>query len=349
MTPLTPELAQRHQRAADYLVRRREPEWTPSDERELDAWLDHPANRTIFDSLSRTALDLQQIRRPQLASEKASARTAATLGMERVRARNTRTATTPLSAEPSRWQFGRRALAPALMCGLLLAGGGWYWWDSHPDYELIVATGQGDIREIELPDGSSVALNFGSSLRVRYYPRHRDTELLAGEAFFRVAPDASRPFIVDSGNSQVRVVGTAFNVLAAPPGLVVKVLEGQVEVRPDRTRADMRPLRLNAGEGVSINSATRQHATVAAPADTVGDWRGGQLVFEQTPLATVASDLARYLGEPVTVEGERLGRMPVSGMAITSSPATFLRSLPDLLPVQVDKSAEGVWRISARS
>ncbi|MGE4341423.1 MAG: FecR family protein [Pigmentiphaga sp.] len=330
MTKLTPELAQRHQRAADYFVRRRERDWTGADERELNAWLSDPMNRGIFEDLSRMALDLRQIPRPRLASHPP------------------RQHATAASRGATSWQPRRRALVPALLAVLLATSGGWYWWDNHAAYELSVATGPAETREVDLPDGSRVALNFSSSLRIRYYPRHRETELMAGEAFFRVAPDASRPFTVDSGISQVRVVGTAFNVRAAPPRLVVKVLEGKVEVRPDRTRDDVRALLLTARTGVSIDPATGEHTAVAAPASTVGDWRNGQLVFEQTPLADVAAELARYLGESVSVEGERLSKLPVSGMVITSAPATFLRSLPDLLPVRVDKAAGGGWRISPR-
>lgn len=330
MTKLTPELAQRHQRAADYFVRRRERDWTGADERELNAWLSDPINRGIFEDLGRMALDLRQIPRPRLASHPPPQHT------------------TAASRGAASWQPRRRALVPALLAVLLATSGGWYWWDNHAAYELSVATGPAETREVDLPDGSRVALNFSSSLLVRYYPRHRETELMAGEAFFRVAPDASRPFTVDSGISQVRVVGTAFNVRAAPPRLVVKVLEGKVEVRPDRTRDDVRALLLTARTGASIDPATGEHAAVAAPASTVGDWRNGQLVFEQTPLADVAAELARYLGESVSVEGERLSKLPVSGMVITSAPATFLRSLPDLLPVRVDKAAGGGWRISPR-
>lgn len=330
MTKLTPELAQRHQRAADYFVRRRERDWTGADERELNAWLSDPINRGIFEDLGRMALDLRQIPRPRLASHPPPQHT------------------TAASRGAASWQPRRRALVPALLAVLLATSGGWYWWDNHAAYELSVATGPAETREVDLPDGSRVALNFSSSLRVRYYPRHRETELMAGEAFFRVAPDASRPFTVDSGISQVRVVGTEFNVRAAPPRLVVKVLEGKVEVRPDRTRDDVRALLLTARTGVSIDPATGEHAAVAAPASTVGDWRNGQLVFEQTPLADVAAELARYLGESVSVEGERLSKLPVSGMVITSAPGTFLRSLPDLLPVRVDKAAGGGWRISPR-
>nr|WP_312989844.1 FecR domain-containing protein [Comamonas koreensis] len=344
MTPLNPELAQRHQRAADYFVRRREHDWTGADERELNAWLSDPVNRSIFEDLSRVALDLRQIPRPQLASDRP------------VQGRNGHETPAPSAMlEPAAsgqastaWQPRRRALVPALLAVLLMSGGGWHWWNNHASYDMTVATGPGETRELDLPDGSHVALNFGSSLRIRFYPQRRETELSAGEAFFKVAADTSRPFTVDSGHSQVRVVGTAFNVRAAPPQLTVKVLEGKVEVRPDRRRGDQRALLLTAGTGVRIDPATGQHAPVAAPASMVGDWRNGQLVFEQTPLADVAAELARYLGEPVSVDGAQLGKLVVSGMVITSAPSAFLRSLPDLLPVRVDRAAQGGWRISPR-
>lgn len=332
---LTPELALRHQRAADFFMRRREPDWTGADERELDVWLADATNRAIYASLAVTALDLQQIGRPPLASD-AAARTPEAAGRR-------------AAAAPRRsWLPRHKAWAPALLSALLLAGGGWYWWDHHPGYVLDIATGPGETREVALPDGTRVTLNFDSRLKVRYYPRRRNAELAAGEAFFQVAPAAQQPFSVDSGTSQVRVVGTAFNLRSGPPQFVVKVLEGRVEVRPDRRRADAPVLQLGAGAGVSVDAATGNHRSVPASADSVGDWRHGQLVFAQTPLAEVAAELARYLGRPVQLDGARLAALPVSGMVVTSAPAGFLRSLPLLLPVRVtDLGADG-WRISAR-
>lgn len=336
----TPDLetgvAGRHRQAADFFVRRREPDWTGADERALNAWLAaDPAHRAIFDDLSRTALDLRQIRRPRLASDPPPqvAPPGRRAGREGVGA-----AQAP----------GRRAWAPALLsAALLLAGGGWYWWETTPGYVLDVATGQGEIREVELPDGSRVSLNGDSTLRVRYYPRRRDTALARGEAFFEVAPDAARPFSVDSGPARVRVVGTAFNVRAGPPRLVVKVRNGLVELRPDRERPDGAVLRLEQGAGVAVDAASGRPEAVATSADTVGDWRHGQLVFRQTPLAEVGAELARYLGQPVQVDAA-LALLPVSGMAVTSAPRGFLLSLPHLLPVDVQVLPGGGWRIVPR-
>ena len=331
---LTPELALRHQRAADFFVRRREPDWTGADERELDAWLDDGINRAIYEGLGVTALDLRQIQRPRLASDAVPGAPSRPI--------------TPDAAPPAAARPWRRAWAPALLGALLLAGGGWYWWDHHPGYVLDIATGPGETRALALPDGTRVTLNFDSRLTVRYSPRERQAELAGGEAFFQVAADAHKPFTVDSGVSQVRVVGTAFNLRSGPPQFVVKVLEGKVELRPDRRSADAPVLQLGAGAGVSVDAASGRHTAVPAAADAVGDWRNGQLVFAQTPLAEVAVELARYLGKPVRVEGARLAALPVSGLAITDAPAGFLRALPMLLPVRVQDLGEDGWRISAR-
>ena len=328
---LTPERVALHARAADYFVRRRDAGWTGADERELDAWLAaDPRHRSIYDGLGRTALELRQLRRPALASDAAPA---------------------PSRRAPARapaWSLSRSFTPALLSAAALLALGGWFWWDNHASVVREIATGPGEIRETGLPDGTRVTLNAGSRLQVRYYPRRRETVLEQGEAFFQVAADRSRPFTVDSGASQVRVVGTAFNVRAGPPALVVKVLEGQVEVRADRAAAEGRRLLLGAGAGLSIDPRDHRAHPVAAGADSVGDWRSGQLVFQQTPLAEVAADLARYLGQPVRLEGDaRLAALSVSGVALTARPEVFLRALPHLLPVRLVADAGGGWRIAA--
>lgn len=345
---LTPQLVESHEQAASYYVRRREPGWTGVDERELNAWLDsHPAHRSIYDGLAHTAFDLKQIRRPRLASDLPAA-TAVSQHSELGTPSDRRSAPVPMSAAPANFNPWRRVFAPAVLSvALLAAGGGWYWWDTNPSYTLDMATGPGETREVKLPDGSSVTVNFSSTLQVRYYPRRRETVLNTGEAFFRVAADTAKPFTVDSGNTQIRVVGTAFNVRAAPPRLVVKVLEGKVQVHLDRNRPNDNTLLLGAGAGIGIDPVDGQYVSVPAGAETVGDWRMGQLVFQQTPLAEVASELSRYLGQPVRLDGnERLASLPVSGMVVTTAPRAFLMSLPHLLPVLVKAAPEGGWRIS---
>ena len=335
-----------HETAAEWFTRRQEPGWTSADERALDAWLQaDPFHREVFDSMGRTRQlfgQLKQYRAQQQAPAQAAPGPAA-------RARPAAAA----PAQPRRgwWQTVARgpAFAPILVAVLMLAlGGGWYAWDNTGSYTLDVATARGEVRDIDLPDGSHVALNWDSTLKVRYYPRRREIVLDRGEAFFQVSADAARPFTVDSGRSQVRVVGTAFNVRAAPPRLIVKVREGKVEVRPDRTAPDGPVLVLGPDSGVSVDPATAQHVSVPVSADTVGDWRNGQLRFKRSPLGEVAQEVARYLGRPVTLAGPELAGLPVSAYFSTAAPDAFMELLPDIAPVRVRRQPDGGWVISRR-
>jgi len=353
---LTPELVELHKQACGYFVRRRDTGWTNADECELNTWLSaNPVHRDIYDSLLRHAIDLQQVQRPRLASDSPEGQrpTPPPFHAGAIGARTPQPSINPGQASQGwrnawRGPFASSLLSVAVISAVFLLTGGWYWWDNRAGYTLEATTGPHEIRHVDLPDGSGVTLNFDTTLVVRYYPRRRETVLNQGEAFFQVAANPAKPFTVDSGLSQVRVVGTAFNVRAAPPDLVVKVLEGKVEVRSDRLRHG-NVLLLGPGTGVILDPADGRHTPVAASADTVGDWRHGQLVFEQIPLKEAAAELARYLGEPVRVEGDaQLAALPVSGMVMTRSPKAFLMSLPHLLPVRVQAVADGGWRIVAR-
>lgn len=193
------ELVGLHDRAADWFVRRQQPDWTGADERALDAWLGaHPLHRSIFEGMSRHWHGAPQLRElfpdefgaaVPPAAPAVCAAPAAAPRRQRVLAR---------------WP-GRPAAALSVLAVVsLLAWGGWYRWDHTPGYTLQARTAPGQTQSIELPDGSRVALNVDSELQVRYYPRRREVVLDRGEAFFEVTPGPDRPFTVDSGASRVR-------------------------------------------------------------------------------------------------------------------------------------------------
>ncbi|WP_049459073.1 FecR family protein, partial [Stenotrophomonas maltophilia] len=243
------------------------------------------------------------------------------------------------------WRLPRVAAAAAVaMLALGYVGYGWY---TAPSYVQDVATGVGEIRDLQLPDGSRISLNARSTLAVHFYRSRREVVLSQGEAFFEVAPAADRPFTVDAQRSRVTVVGTAFNVRNGPGEVVVKVLHGHVRVQPDRAEGAS-PVSLRAEQGLAVTTLTAAYRPIAASADSIGGWRNGRLVFRRTPLDEVAQEVGQYLGHPVTLGQPGLKFLPVSGYAATDAPATFLEALPDLLPVQVTRNAQGGYRIDER-
>jgi transmembrane sensor len=198
------------------------------------------------------------------------------------------------------WRIG--ALAAAL---LLVVGSGLHWRARQEAAEMAAresaahstyATARGQRASLHLSDGTSVLLNTESSLRVpTSYGRATRDVYLSGEAYFEVAHDSTRPFLVHAGTATTRVLGTKFGVRARPGEAAVQVLvtEGQVALSASRT-ASAPPVLLGHGDvgrlGSDGNATVTHDVTVA-----VGlAWISGGLVFERTPLPDVLAELGRW-------------------------------------------------------
>ncbi len=103
----------------------------------------------------------------------------------------------------------------------------------------------GESRTVVLEDGSRIVLNRHTTLSVRMESGSRRITMADGEATFDVTHDLDRPFVIAAGDQNVRVLGTAFNVLSHSGKFAVGVERGVVEVVPARDRT---PLRLVAGQ-----------------------------------------------------------------------------------------------------
>jgi len=345
--PMAPEERLRlNHVAGEWFFRQQQPQWSQADLNGLDEWLrSDPKHRAAFEGIGQAWTDAAQLQ--TLRAQTAGSRRAATDGLQGQDADRQKSVSGG-AARPGAWLCWP-SLKVAMTAALLLCfmGGGysWYQWQNAPQYLLNLATRTGEMRSIDLPDGSRIDLNTASTLQVRYFRNRREVVLEKGEAFFRVASDAGKPFTVDSGASRVRVLGTAFNVRADPPILVVQVQHGRVELWKVRTQGDAHALVLGPGAGVAVDTADNEHRPVATVADALGEWRSGQIYLKRTPLAEVAQELSRYLGVSVVVEGDRLGQVPVSGLVALREPERFLQALPSLINVSVEQQGDGTWRI----
>jgi ferric-dicitrate binding protein FerR (iron transport regulator) len=130
----------------------------------------------------------------------------------------------------------------AIAALFILAAGGIWWWNrvqaTAPSQKNIVSTKNGSKSKIELPDGTQVWLNVGS--RIKYdgnYGKENRELTLIGEAYFDVAHDANKPFILHTRKMDIKVLGTAFNVKAYPGDEITEaaLIRGSIEVTfPER-------------------------------------------------------------------------------------------------------------------
>jgi transmembrane sensor len=242
------------------------------------------------------------------------------------------------SQKQRRTAFAAAAVALLGVVTVLFWGGG--------DLANTYSTGIGEQRSIALADGSTVELNARSSLRVHLTDRQRDVTLLEGQALFRVAKDAQRPFVVRAGDAQVRAVGTEFDVYRKESETVVTVVEGRVETYDDSGRGGEGAIVLSAGERLAVVPHTVTKPTRADPAVATA-WLQKRLIFEETPLNEVAEEFNRYNRRPLSIEDRDLKVLKISGVYSSTDPASlinFLRSQSSIQVVETDKNVRIVRR-----
>jgi transmembrane sensor len=229
----------------------------------------------------------------------------------------------------------------------------------------VYATDLGEQRSFALNDGSTVQLNSLSKIRIRYTEHERTVDLLQGQALFHVAKGTTRPFIVYSGQTRVRAIGTQFDVYRKANDTVVTVVEGRVAVlgipepagsaarspRGERQGAAPRegeasaPSRgaemqvraardhegaifLAAGEQITVSPQVARktpHPNLAVATA----WTQRQLIFDSATLTDVAEEFNRYNERKLVIDPSALGTLHISGVFSSTDPASLIRFLRD--------------------
>jgi transmembrane sensor len=185
----------------------------------------------------------------------------------------------------------------------------------------------GQKSKIYLTDGTVVFLNGSSRIS---YPENFDADKrqvhLEGEAYFEVAKDTVRPFIVESGALQTRVLGTKFNISAFPDSktITVSLLEGRVEVMDD---SEDNKLILEDRQAVSYNLINNKLNKVSFNYIGSIQWKDGILFFQKATMPEVVVELERWYGVEISILGSPVDPILVSGRFENESLANVLNSL----------------------
>jgi transmembrane sensor len=197
------------------------------------------------------------------------------------------------------------------------------------------------VRHTQLPDGSSIDLAAKTSLAVQYTDAQRTLILTSGEAFFSVAPNRSRPFVVNSAGVRIRAVGTQFNVREERDRVIVTVMEGVVDVSSAGSDSDVNKngsagaLRLNAGNEVTWFVTSGERIVRATTPERALAWRDGRLDYVNETLATVISDVNRYSTTRLVLRDPKIAQMTYTGTVFIRSINEWLRAMPSEFPIRV--------------
>lgn len=218
-----------------------------------------------------------------------------------------------------------------------------------PDTTQHFATVRGEHRLIALSDGSEVNLNTDSEIHIDYSDKIRNLTLIKGEAFFKVASNRVRPFVVDVGDGTVTAVGTAFGIKRTTENVSVTVIEGIVSVKEHDTQPQIKPetRTLKADEGLIIDKRGLS-TVIATNAMRALAWRDQLLVLENQSLPVALAELNRYLKHPVDPTHPSLANLKVSGTFSLQTPEATLTALVTTFDLAQDNSGAQP-RLYARS
>lgn len=191
-------------------------------------------------------------------------------------------------------------------------------------------TGAGERRTVELPDRSTATLNTQTAIALSFDGTARRIRLLKGEVFLNVRQDSERPFLVESADTAVRAVGTAFVVRTGSGGDRITVLEGAVEV--DSRAKTASPVAVTAGSQIQTEQRHlgRPQAVDVA---TASSWMRGRLVVQSVPFAQVIEELQRYHAGMILLMNRQVGHINVTGTYNIDDPVGALALLVQTVPL----------------
>ncbi|HEY1111770.1 MAG TPA: FecR domain-containing protein, partial [Opitutaceae bacterium] len=212
-------------------------------------------------------------------------------------------------------------------------------------------------RTRELPDGTVVRLNAGAELIERFTPEERRVVLTRGEAYFDVARNAARPFVVEARGAAVRAVGTAFNVDLRAGTVAVLVTEGKVLVAPpdtSHTEATPEVPLVVAGHKAVVpleKPASGPRVVVVATTPTEIDavlaWRERLLRLDGVTLTELAQRLSQQTGKKIVIADPALALKRIGGRLPAGDVEAFVRVLETHYGLSARHEADGTIVLGA--
>jgi len=307
--------------AIDWLVRLQRSSVSPTDWLAFDAWLSASEHHASAYDAALT-LDLQL----------------AGYEPETIQATPLPTKAINMSVGPKTWRW---PVIGAALASLLVGAG--LIWQSQVQFppEAAYATAIGAHKTVNLSDGSRIDLNTASRLTVDFDRSRRQVRMKDAEAYFDVAKDPRRPFVIEAGHSQIRVVGTAFDVKNRDGQLVVCVERGIVDVQPSPSTGS-KHYRLRPGQALSYDPSTGLINVSLVEKGEASSWRTGRLIYRDQPLSVVVADLNRQFGRPIRLANAQTGKVRLSGVLMVDTQTAMVKRLSALLPLTIFDKGDGI-------
>lgn len=207
---------------------------------------------------------------------------------------------------------------------------------------LTAYTTENTVMEILLPDNSQVILNKNSKLL--YPKKFKDNERriqLSGEALFTVTPNKSKPFIIEAGETEARVLGTHFNLTAYEnsDSVVINLLEGKVQFS---AKNNSEKIVLIPGEKAIYIKSGAQLFKLIEKSKNIASWRTRKFLFENAMLLDVCSDLSRAYGINVCTYDSTLTKLRFNGRFEDQELSVIIESIEQAMNLKAEANEKSI-------
>ncbi|WP_340314584.1 FecR family protein [Rhizorhabdus argentea] len=200
-------------------------------------------------------------------------------------------------------------------------------------------TSTGERKPIALADGSTIMLDAESSIHVEIDSSRRFVRLERGRAYFDVAHDTRRPFVVGLDGRSLTALGTAFSIDLASNRLDVVLVRGRVKVhgRPDDGNLS---IQMDAGTRLLVAGGGRW---ISEKADNLAatSWMHGRLVFENAQLSDLCAEFNRYTAQKFVIENNDTAARRISAVINAGDVETLVSAIDAMGIAKVSRKSDG--------
>jgi transmembrane sensor len=190
------------------------------------------------------------------------------------------------------------------------------------------ASARGEVREVQLADGSIMTLDANSAAVVQFTDASRAIELESGRAYFDVAHDQARPLVVTASTARVVALGTRFDVNLGVDEMTVTLLEGSVRI--EHRDAALDPVVLEPGQQYVERDGRALVRTIGAGSENVVAWRTGFINFDDQALSEAAAVMNRYTQDQIVINDQSIAAIRVSGQFRAGETSRFAETLAEV-------------------
>ncbi len=197
--------------------------------------------------------------------------------------------------------------------------------------------------DIKLADGSTISLNAGSSVK---YPKKFDKKerkiLFEGEAYFKIAKDKKRPFIIKTKNSVTKVLGTEFNLTTTSADSIIRitVTEGLVSFKKENESKDNKEVFVKAGE---VGELDTEKGIITSRVNNDLNylaWKNGVLTFKDKPFGEALKSISEFYNTDIHIETGELSSVLFNGTFDSLSFREVLSSIELIMDVDIETEGE---------